>query len=96
MASPLHIFPSEGDIFPSEGDIFRAELLKKWRGRVGIEPTQDSFYLPHSGFEDRAPHQRCSIPTLFIIEGIRLELFDRFALDELNCVLIQLKSCVIT
>lgn len=36
--------------------------MEKWRGRVGIEPTRDSSYLPHSGFEDRAPHQRCSIP----------------------------------
>ncbi len=36
----------------------------KSRGCVGIEPTQDSACLPRNGFEDRTPHQRCSIPTL--------------------------------
>ncbi|HEY9712605.1 MAG TPA: hypothetical protein V6C72_04000, partial [Chroococcales cyanobacterium] len=25
-------------------------------------PTQDSACLPRNGFEDRTPHQRCSIP----------------------------------
>ena len=29
---------------------------------MGIEPTQDSACLPRNGFEDRTPHQRCSIP----------------------------------
>jgi hypothetical protein len=33
------------------------------RGRVGIEPTQDRASLPRNGFEDRTPHQQCSIPT---------------------------------
>jgi hypothetical protein len=34
----------------------------KFRGRVGIEPTQDSARLPRNDFEDRTPHQRCPIP----------------------------------
>lgn len=29
---------------------------------MGIEPTRDSVFLPHNGFEDRTPHQRRSIP----------------------------------
>lgn len=39
-------------------------LKVTYRGRVGIEPTRGSSYLPHNGFEDRAPHQQCSIPVL--------------------------------
>lgn len=36
--------------------------VRKFRGRVGIEPTQGSVSLPHNGFEDRTPHQQRSVP----------------------------------
>ena len=28
-----------------------------WRGHVGIEPTRDFFFKPHTGFEDQETHQ---------------------------------------
>ena len=40
------------------------------RGCVGIEPTQDRIGLPRNGFEDRTPHQQCSIPICIgIVSG---------------------------